>query len=401
MERNYAATDIEVIRNTTAKLRVAYIGSAIASYRRGFFRRVCLDDTIELTVFCQDRFPSQNLELIHDELNCQVVTVPFLGREDKVVVQWLPLVRLLRDFDVYVMYANPRIISTVIWSFLFRWLGRPIVLLGHAHTAFANPRTERLRHWWWRHFQTILVYNQREVAYLRQRGFTRQSLFAWNNGLDQRAIDAEANAWPPERLRGWQAERGLQQKTVVLSVARLIEKNHFQLFVRALPQLIVEHPQLVWCVIGGGPQQEELEQLALKLGVGTHVRWVGPLYEESSLAPWFLSSRCLIHPGAVGLTMLHAFGYGLPVITNNRFDEQMPEIAAFHEGENGLSFTPGNVAELQDAVRRFLGDPAAAREMGLQGRRLVREEFNTDVMADRFITAVRHAANVGDGLDEV
>ena len=85
-------------------------------------------------------------------------------------------------------------------------------------------------------------------------------------------------------------------------------------------------------------EEENLKQKAKQLGVDNNIIWLGAIYEQESLAPWFLYSKALIHPGAIGLSLLHSMGYGLPVLTHSNLDMHMPEIAAFKEGMNGLFF---------------------------------------------------------------
>ena len=40
---------------------------------------------------------------------------------------------------------------------------------------------------------------------------------------------------------------------------------------------------------------------------------LGSIYDEIELAPWFLTADAFVYPENIGLSILHAFGYGLPV----------------------------------------------------------------------------------------
>ena len=320
-------------------MKIAIVIDSVPSYRRDFYRRLLSDPDIELTVFCQSHVKGFNLSLIHKELGDNFIEVPFVSTGNHSAVwQRLPVGRLWREFDAYFFLGNPRIVSSLVWGTLFRALGRKVIIWGQAHTAGANPTTEAIRLAWWKLFRNHLVYTDAEVDYLRERGFGSRHVVGMNNGLDQDLIEAAKGRWPDEKLAAWARDKGLSGKTVLLSCARLVEKNRFDQMIDSLPALAARHEDLVWCVIGTGDQDASLRERAEQKGVADHIVWVGELYGEDDLAPWFLSSRLLVHPGAIGLTLMHGFGYGLPVITHDNLAFQMPEIAAFEDGVNGALF---------------------------------------------------------------
>ena len=371
-------------------MRVAVVIDSVPSYRRGFYERLLENPEIDLTVYCQSHVRGFNLRLIHRELGEHFVEVPFVstGRH-QAAWQWLPVRHLLKNFDVYYFHGNPRIVSTLVWATLFRLIGRKVVIWGQAHTAGANPATESIRHAWWRLFRNFLVYTDAEIDYLRGRGFGNKRIRSMNNGLNQRDIDAVKAGWPAERLTAWQREQNLDDRPVLLSCARLISKNRFELMLDALPALAAGDDRIVWAIVGSGEEESSLRSKAADLGVLDRIRWAGEIYDESALAPWFLSSQFLVHPGAIGLTLMHAFGYGLPVVTHDDMDFQMPEIAAFEDGVNGRLFRKGDSKSLAMTIASLQQDPSALAGMRAAALATVRERYNTDVMAERFSDLAR------------
>jgi glycosyltransferase involved in cell wall biosynthesis len=244
---------------------------------------------------------------------------------------------------------------------------------------------------WWRWYRHLFVYTDREVEMLKQKGFTTHDIVGMNNGLDQRRIDAIAHEWTPERLAGWREHQGLAGRTAILSCARLEAKNRFELGIEALAILLREHPDLVWCVIGDGVQKDALTRQAEALGVSHAIRWVGAVTDDADLAPWFLNSELLLHPASIGLTLLHAFGYGLPVVTHGDPREHNPEFAAFEDGGTGRAYV-GGAGNLADAVRCCLADADGRARMSARALRIARESHNVDVMAERFAELAKRAA---------
>jgi glycosyltransferase involved in cell wall biosynthesis len=376
----------------TRRVRIAFVVNALPYYRADFFRRVMANEAFDCHVFCQETVTGTRIPTVHGEFPGRVTLLKVASyKGDRMQWQWLPLGTILGNFDICVIIGNPRCVSSVVLSFALRALDVPTVIWGQAHTAGASPRTERIRHAWWRCFRYLFVYTDADVEYLRVRGFGSQTIVGMNNGLDQDRIDAAAARWDAERLATWRRAQGLENRSIVLSCARLTAKNEMELMIDALPALLETRPDLVWCILGDGPEGEKLKQRARERHVEKAIRWMGSLYVEEELAPWFLSSITLLHPGAIGLSLLHAFGYGLPVITHDDRRYQMPEIAALKDGENGLLFRHGDVADMARVLCWLLDHPERRASLSQRALLTARTQYNSGIMAQRFEQLVRVA----------
>ena len=180
-------------------------------------------------------------------------------------------------------------------------------------------------------------------------------------------------------------QHGLKNKLLILSCARLDKKNRFEFFIDCLPDLIKQYPDLVWCVIGKGEEENILKNKASSLGIDAYIKWLGAIYKQEELAPWFMSSRLLVHPGSIGLSLMHAMGYGLPVVTHNNLDMQMPEIAALDDGYNGVLYREHNMDSLIAGINRVLCDIDLTNTLSKNSRATVESRFNTRIMAENFM----------------
>ena len=120
------------------------------------------------------------------------------------------------------------------------------------------------------------------------------------------------------------------------------------------------------------------------------VRFLGSIHEEDRIAPWAVSASLLIHPGALGLSIFHAFGYGLPVVTSNRMSIQMPEVETLEPGINGLVYEHGNVQALAAACKSILIDPSLRKRLGDGARETVLRPGgrNIEGMVDGIMKAI-------------
>jgi glycosyltransferase involved in cell wall biosynthesis len=90
---------------------------------------------------------------------------------------------------------------------------------------------------------------------------------------------------------------------------------------------------------------------------------------------------------------LHAFGYGVPVVTSNKIRGQNPEIEAFRDNGNGLLYEHGDVDSLTNAVRRILENPDLRQRLCNGALATVTERFTVPYMVDGMESAIRFAYN--------
>ncbi|MGI8785233.1 MAG: glycosyltransferase family 4 protein [Acidobacteriota bacterium] len=372
---------------------VAIITSVVPSYRAGFYDRLFSRDDLLVDVYCQSDLPGVNVRTIHDRYLARVNLVKAISADNEALSwQRIPWRKILFTYDVVFVDGNPRNLSHAVAATLLRMLRRNVVLWTMGHSYRANRATERIRLLWTRMFKHIFLYTDAEVRAFRADGFARHVLTAMNNGLDQKKIDEVISTWDDGRLAEWRRDHGLDKRTMLLSCTRLEQKNKFDLMVDALPSIQRQVPDVTWCIIGDGPERDRLTAAGKDAGLADHVRFVGELYDEHELAPWFLSAQLLIHPGAIGLTLLHAFGYGLPVVTHGSAERHGPEFGAFQEDLAGRTFRENDSESLAETIVALLRNAPARSSMKRHVQNVARHDYNVDVMVDRFVYTARIAA---------
>jgi glycosyltransferase involved in cell wall biosynthesis len=371
---------------------VAIITSVLPSYRAGFYDRLLSRTDLRVQVYCQSDVPGVNVRPVHDRYPGHVTLVRAMAADNEALTwQWIPWRKILSGYDVVFVDGNPRNLSHALAATLLRLLRRKVVLWTMGHSYRANMRTERIRLAWTRIFRHIFLYTDAEVRALRQHGFERHVLTAMNNGLDQTRIDQAIARWDDAGLDAWQREHDFHGRTVLLSCTRLDAKNKLDLLMDALPAIQRRVPDAVWCIIGDGPERDRLARAAAEAGLTDHVRFVGEVYDEAEIAPYFLSADLLVHPGAIGLTLLHAFGYGLPVVTHGSAERHGPEFGAFEENRSGRTFRENDSDSLADTIVALLDDAPARSAMRQRAQHVARHDYNVDVMVERFVETARLA----------
>lgn len=366
--------------------KIAIVTNIIPSYREGFYDRLFENEEAEITVYCQSKIPNTRLKTIHTKYPGNIFIVKFIDFfNEKLNIQFLPFVKILRKYDTVFIDGNPRYFSHFILANLFR-IFRPqnIVLWTMIHSYKANSFTENIRLKWTKKFKRVFTYNDKEVELFREKGY-KGICMGMNNGLDQDKIEIEISKWHPEKLKTWQIENQVFNTDIIISCTRLIPKNELDKFLIHFPEILELYPTLKWYIIGDGNQRDYLEKLVKENNLSTNVIFLGEIYSEKMLAPWFITASLMIHPAAIGLSILHAFGYGLPIITHNDYNYHGPEFSALVEGVNSMTYTKDDFKDLIEKTIFCINDKKMLKKFGENAKKTVQEKFNVNKMVERFL----------------
>ena len=136
-------------------------------------------------------------------------------------------------------------------------------------------------------------------------------------------------------------------------------------------------------LVGDGPEREPLEDTIAGLNLGEHVKLLGPLPAEGTLAEIARSDVLVLASFMEGLpvVLMEAMALGLPVISSRVAG--VPELV--EHGVEGLLFTPGKWTELADALHQVLTDTPLRGRMGEAGRIKVEGEFEIGRAVDPLV----------------
>ncbi|MCI4346997.1 MAG: glycosyltransferase family 4 protein [Thermoplasmata archaeon] len=137
-------------------------------------------------------------------------------------------------------------------------------------------------------------------------------------------------------------------------------------------------------------EQAELEGVALRLGVGRDVRWLGHVADDRAHREVFRRAAVLVLPSeweAFGLVLLEAMAARCPIIATAVGG--VPEV--LEGGRSGRLVPYGDTARLANAIREVLESPTVAAELVERGAVRVRE-FGWDRCVDRHLELYRQVA---------
>ena len=302
----------------------------------------------------------------------------------------------LQKGDVIVVCGDVHQLSSLWIALKAKLFGIAVVWWGHHRTATSREWAVRIRLSVARRLcDVFLAYTRTGIAYLEKFGFRRDCVFATGNTIDQSPIKTAIAAWNLEKLKDFQEENGIVGKKMLLCCSVLRPKVKLELAIRALssPRL----SDVILAVIGDGSEKVAYQKLAEDLGDSERIKWVGATRDQMVMAPWFLSAAAFVYPGSIGLSILHSFSYGLPVLTHGNAAHQMPEFEVMEDGRTGLCFEEDNIDDLKEKIAALLADDEGRLAMSQYCRKMALEKYSMEAMVENYCEAIECAHELRRG----
>jgi glycosyltransferase involved in cell wall biosynthesis len=169
----------------------------------------------------------------------------------------------------------------------------------------------------------------------------------------------------------------------LITTSRLVPKNAVDVVIRSLAFL---PENVVFLVLGIGPQEAELRTLATDEGVANRVRFLGQV--DHAVLPTYLSlSDVFVRPSrseGMGNSFLEAMAAGVPVVGT-----QFGGIADFlfdpdlnpNTEPTGFAVAPDDPIQLAEKISRALTDELLTDSIMHNARELVVKEYDWDLIA--------------------
>ena len=136
-------------------------------------------------------------------------------------------------------------------------------------------------------------------------------------------------------------------------------------------------------IVGNGPDEERLQQLAVTLAL-KNVKFLGPRWGDA-LQPILERAMCVVVPSSwyenSPMVIYQSFACGKPVIGSKRGG--IPDL--IDHDINGLLYESGDIAELAQHMRNLATNPEKQRSYSIQARHKAEKEYTPEVHYQRII----------------
>ena len=266
------------------------------------------------------------------------------------------------------------------------------ILWGHGYSKKETKIKYKVRKTIGRLATALLFYNHSTADYYVKDGMSAERVFVAPNSLSQSEIQASRERWlaEPRILSDFRNEFRLLGPNI-LFVSRLDPQNQLELLINCIRNIKTDYPNVALNVVGKGEEEKtRLAKIVDSMDLKENVRFLGPIYDENKIAPWFLTADVFCYPANIGLSLFHAFGYGVPVVTSDKTSAQNPEIDAFRDRYNGLFFKHDSIEDLEKQLRVLIVDSELRDRMSLNALSTVTNDFNVVRMVDGMVDAIQY-----------
>lgn len=270
---------------------------------------------------------------------------------------------VLREFQPDVLHSHLWVADIVASLSVDKGKTRHIA---HIHNQEVWKDSPKWRHslrramtrWLYRRSQTRFIACSPSVKEYEQR------TMGWPHGQ----MDVVRNSTELEEYRP--TTRTRSDRIRIGSAGWFIPRKGHLLLIEAVARLVSENLNLELVLAGDGPLKEEYLKRAAECGIADRIVLPGAVSDMESFYHSIDIFALTSYEEGLPLVVIEAMASGLCVVAASLFG--MEDV--IHPNSTGLLFSPGNIDELTQALRRVINDQELSARMGIAARKLVLEQ---------------------------
>ena len=211
----------------------------------------------------------------------------------------------------------------------------------------------------------------------------KRKLHLIENAVDLSEIDAPGET--PDVLHRWHEEG----RAVIGYIGQLITRKRIDTLIEAFHALDIPNKQL--CLIGDGPQRQELEALSERLGEGRNVAFLGFRGDRIDFLKGFDIFVLPSELEGIPRCLMEATGAGVAVIASDIPGCREVVISE----QTGLLVPPGDAEALSRQMSRLIESQTLRDRLARAGAERTRQRYSADAMAGAYTQIYRAMIEVG------
>lgn len=333
--------------------KVYFITNIFPHYREALWREILLNNSFHAVFFKSTNNPLSIKEgqLKSVLLSSMIKTVKGYWLFKKYLIWQSDILKvcLCEQYDSIVFLGEMNILSNWIGALICRIRRKRVFFWSHGFYGNESSLKYFFRKLFYKIADEHIVYENRGRSLMLNSGFAPQNVHVIYNSLDyenQKLLFEKLNK------RTYNSFTFFRNNTlpVFIYIGRLIETKKVNQLIHAFKNVNKSKQLCNLLIVGSGPNEEKLKSLAKNEIISKTIHFYGACYDENIISNLIFNSICTVSPGNIGLTVINSFSYGTPAITNNNFENQMPEAEVIKEGITGFFFKENDILSLERAL---------------------------------------------------
>lgn len=248
---------------------------------------------------------------------------------------------------------------------LSEFLGIPYLLTAHAFDIYMSQKNE-LRNVM-EDARSIITISEYNKNYLQQDIGIKNRIEVVRCGIDIEKFNPAFRSYPDNKIK-------------MLTVTRLVEKKGLEYLIKAIPIVLTEIKDIDLTIVGSGPLENHLKQVAKDLSVEEYINFRGGV-SDSELKHYYENADMFILPCVIAgngdrdgipVAIMEAMAMELPIIST--MVSGIPELVA--DGISGILVPQRDEAAIAVAILKLSKDKDLRHRMGENGRKIINKKYN-------------------------
>ena len=222
----------------------------------------------------------------------------------------------------------------------------------------------------------ILNHSDRVIAinnYIKKlaKRYTSKKIYVIPNFIDSKIFTRASQA----EIIKFKEKCKLNDKIILLIVARLVPKKGISYLIHAIRQLAEKYPNICLMIIGNGPQKKYFEKLVNSLDLKELILFLGRI-SNKNLAIYYSICDIFVLPSLFEgqpTVILEAMACEAPIIGTKTGG--IPEL--IKSGYNGLIIPKKNLSALIEGIDTLLSNPDLRETMRKNSRKIIEEKYDS------------------------
>ncbi|MHA1665022.1 MAG: glycosyltransferase family 4 protein, partial [Candidatus Njordarchaeales archaeon] len=232
----------------------------------------------------------------------------------------------------------------------------------------------------------IIVPGKLSRSYVISLGANAEKVFIAPNTIDNELFIEISRKYQSDKER-LKDKLGLKSKVLILCVGQLIRRKGIEYLLYAYGKLEQERDDIALVIVGSGPLEFHLNDLADHLRL-KNFKLISSGLSLEELIKLYSATDIFVLPtleDVWGFVINEAMACGLPVIST-RASQAAVEMISY--GENGYVVREADVETLFNSLKKLVCDGKLREKMGKKSRQILIQNFKIDHMVEGFMCAI-------------
>ena len=259
-------------------------------------------------------------------------------------------------FDGAIVHSSPYWISIILATIILRLKGNKVYNWTHGILSNRNNLKNKFYYLFYKFFfDGLLLYGNNAKNNIVRFGYSNEKAKVIYNSLNYKKQMKLRDTLSDSKRKKIRNDLFVEpQNEQLLFIGRLTPQKKLHLLIEAIKLLKEENIIVNLLFVGEGSERKKLQYQIDEFGINNQICFYGASYDEVTNYELIASSDCCVAPGEIGLTAMHALMFGVPVISHNDANKQMPEYEAILPNINGEFFEYDSAVDLKEKIKKVL-----------------------------------------------